>query len=171
MAQKTYTVQNGPMVTTAAPSSVATGTAIKTLLQIKPAAAIQVVAWGISFDASSAATPGKVELIETDVAATVTAFVAADVQPHSDPNAPANTAGTSGVPLNLGTAASGYTATAEGTITATRMADLQLVAPTSQYAREFSLGREFEVAPGKFLRIRVTFGTTVNALCWVTFAV
>lgn len=171
MAAKTYTVFNGPVATTAAPASVATGTAIKTLLQLKPSQAIQVVAWGVSFDGSAAATPGKVELVETDVAATVTAFVAADVQPHSDPNATANTAGTSGVPLNLGTSASGYTATAEGTTTASRMADLQLVAPTSQYAREFSLGREFEVAAGKFLRVRVTFGAAVNALCWVTFAV
>lgn len=171
MAQKTYTVFNGPMVTAAAPAAVATGTAIKTLLQLKPAAAIQVVAWGISLDGVAAATPGKVELVETDVAATVTAFVAADVQPHSDPNAAANSAGAGGIPLNLGTTASGYTATAEGTILAARMGDVQLVAPTGGYSREFSLGREFEVAAGKFLRVRATFAATVNALCWVTFAV
>lgn len=171
MAQKTYTVYNGAMCTTAAPTKIATGTAIKTLLQLKPSQMITVVRWGISFDGAAAATPGVCELIETDAGATVTAFAAADVQPHNDPNATANTAGTSGVPLNLGTTHSGFTATAEGSTTASRMADLQLIAPTSQYASEFSLGREFEVGVGKFLRVRVTFGTTVNALCWVTFAI
>jgi hypothetical protein len=168
-AAATYIVFNGPMATTAAPAKVATGTAIKTLLQLKPAVNIRPIAWGISFDGSAAATPGVCELVETDVAATVTAFAAADVQPYGRYDATANTAGTSGAPLNLGTTHSGYTATAEGTITATRMADLQLIAPTNQYLQQFPLGREFDVAVGKFLRVRVTFGTTVNALTWVIF--
>jgi hypothetical protein len=34
------------------------------------------VAWGIDFDGTAAAAPIKVELIDTDVAATVTAHVA-----------------------------------------------------------------------------------------------
>lgn len=168
----TYTVFNGPMATTAAPASVATGAAVKTLLQLAPAVPINVTAWGISFDGSAAATPGKCELIDTStVFGTVTAFVAADVQPQNDPNAPANTAGSSGTPLNLGTALSGYTCTSEGTITATRMGDLQLVAPTNQYVQQFPLGREFRVPAGHALRVRVTFGTTVNALAWVSFEV
>src|SRR5689334_9408688 len=116
----TYTVYNGALTTTAAPTSITTGTAVKTLLQRKPAQPILVTSWRTSFDGSTAATPGKVELIELDVAATVTAFAAADVQPYNDPNAPPNTAGTSGVPLNLGTSASGYTASAEGTVTTSR---------------------------------------------------
>src|SRR5438270_950812 len=76
-----YLIGNGPMQTTAAFAAVTTGTAIKTLLQIKPGATtiLKVKEWGISFDGSAAATPGKVELIETDVAATVTASVAADL--------------------------------------------------------------------------------------------
>lgn len=168
----TYSVWNGPMPTTAALASVATGTSIKTMLQVVPAVPIKIVEWGVSFDGSAAATPGKCELIETgSVAATVTAYAAADVFPYQDPNAPPNSAGSSGTPLNLGAALSGYTASAEGTITATRIGDYQQVAPTNQWAKQWPLGREFGVAPGKVLRVRMTFGTTINALCYITFEV
>jgi len=160
----TYTVFNGPMATTAAPTKVTTGTAIKTLLQIKAPTTptIRVISWGISFDASAAATPGVVELVETDVAATVTAYVAADVQKYGDPNAPTSS-------ITLGTSASGYTSSSEGSTTASRLADLQLIDPVAGYSREFTLDREFTMTAARFLRVRVTFGTAVNALCWVTY--
>ena len=157
-----YIAANGAMPTTAALASITTGTAIKTLLQIAPSATrpLKVVEWGISFDGSAAATPIKCELIQTDVAATVTAHVAAGVQPYDDPNAPAST-------VTLGTAATGYTAPAEGTTAATRYGDLQLVAPTGQYVKQWPLGREFQVPVSKFLRVRVTAGAAVNAYCYV----
>lgn len=168
----TYKVINGPAPTTAAPASVTTGTEIKTLLQLKPALPISIVSWGISFDGSAAAAPGKVELIDTgSVAATVTAYTAADVMPHNNPDAPANTAGTSGTPLNLGTTHSGYTATNEGTITTARLLDLQLVAPTNQYVIQFPLGYYPTVKAGSILRVRVTFAAAINAYCWVVFEV
>ena len=76
-----FLIANGPMQTTAAFAAVTTGTSIKTLLQLKASATkvLKIKEWGISFDGSAAATPIKVELIETDVAATVTASVAADI--------------------------------------------------------------------------------------------
>ena len=157
-----YFAANGAMPTTAALTKVTTGTAIKTMLQIASSATrpLKVVEWGISFDGSAAATPIQCELIQTDVAATVTAHVAAGVQPYDDPNAPAST-------VTLGTAATGYTATAEGTITTTKYGDLQQIAPTNQYVKQWPLGREFQVPVSKFLRVRVTAGTAVNAYCYV----
>jgi len=160
---QTFMVVNSAMVTTAAPVKVATGTAIKTMLQLKPAVRLVVIEWGASFDGAAAATPGEVELIETDVAATVTASAVADIMPHGDLNAIANTAGTSGTPLNLGTSATGYTASAEGTITTTRLFDPQQVAPTNQYVKQWPLDREPHMAVGKFTRVRCTFPATVNA--------
>ena len=74
-----YRIYNGPMPTTAAQAAVTTGTAIKTMLQLKPFNQCKIVAWGISFDGSAAATPIKVELLETGtVFATVTASADAD---------------------------------------------------------------------------------------------
>jgi hypothetical protein len=164
MPAKTYVAYNGAMPTTAALAPVTTGTAIKTLLQIATPSTeqLRVVEWGISFDGSAAATPGKVELVETDVAATVTAHVAAGVMKYNAPNDVASL-------VTLGTSATGYTATAEGTITATRVLDYQLIAPTGQYVKQFPLGREPEVAASKFLRVRVTFGAAINALCYVVW--
>jgi hypothetical protein len=157
-----YWIGNGPMPTTAAFASVTTGAAIKTLLQVATPSTnmLRVIEWGISFDGAAAATPIKCELIQTDVAATVTAHVAAGVQPWSDPNAPA-------APFTLGTAATGYTATAEGTITATRTGDMQQISPMGNYVKQFPLGREFVVPVSKFLRVRVTAGAAVFAYAYV----
>jgi hypothetical protein len=136
--------------------------------------AAKVVEWGCSFDGSAAATPGKVELVDTGtVFATMsTAAAAGDIIPF-DPNAPANTAGTSGVPFNLGTAKTGFATAAvtEGSTTTTRELDSQLVAPTNQYIKQFPLGREPSLKPGNALRIRTTFGASVNAYVYVIIEV
>lgn len=166
-----YTIFNGPSPTTAAQVPVTTGTAIKTLLQVKPSATntLKIVEWGISFDGSAAATPIKVELLETDVAATVTASAAADIV-KTDAAALAGGDPTTNL-IQVGTTSTGYTSTSEGTITATRVFDAQLVAPTNQYVKQFPLGREPVVQISKFGRIRVTAGAAVNAYCYMVVEV
>lgn len=177
MASKLYLVQNSSMQTTAAPVKQPTGTAIRTMMQLAPATnwTIRIVEWGCSFDGAAAATPGQVELIDTGtVFATMsTAFAVADIMTFNDPNAAANTSGSSGVPLNLSTATSGFATAAvtEGTPTAVRTLDSQLIAPTSQYIKQFPLSREPEVKGGNCLRVRVTFGTTVNMTAYIIFEV
>src|SRR5437879_3789481 len=134
-----FQAYNAPAPTTSGIVKVTTGSSLKTLLQLKSIAnsPFKIVEWGVSFDGSTAATPILCELIETDVAATVTAPVNAGIPNIGDPGGP-----TPDTYLSLGTAASGYTASAEGTITATRMYDAQLVAPTNQYVKQWPLGRE-----------------------------
>jgi len=154
-----YFAANGVSPTTAAQIAVTTGTAIKTLMQVATpsTAQIAVVEWGVSFDGSTAATPIKVELLQTDVAATVTS-----VTPTlwNDPLGPAS--------LCVGGAsATGHTATAEGTITAVRMFDVQFISPTNQYIKQYPLGREPKVPVSKFLRIRVTAAAAVNAYAYI----
>lgn len=165
-----YKVWNGPMPTTAAQAAVTTGTAIKTMLQLGTPSTrqLQIVSWGFTVDAAPATTGvGVVELLQTDVAATVTAHVAAGVQPL-DPNAPASL-------LTLDTTHTGYTATAEGTTTAARVFDVVNVAGVSngasptEYTYQFMPDERPIVAISKFLRIRVTFSAAVNMRCWVCF--
>lgn len=170
-----YKVFNGPRPTTAAIVSVTTGTNIKTMLQIKLGGSTnqvgKIVKYGISFDGSAAATPGKVELLSTKtVGATVTEFVAADIINLQDPNAGAVT---DDFPLAITASGdeSGYTATAEGSITDSRVFDSQLVAPTNQYIKEWSLGREPFFRADEFVRIRVHFAVAINAICWIEFEV
>lgn len=152
------------MPTTASFAAVTTGTAIKTLLQLKPFNTCKINAWGISFDGSAAATPIEVELLETGtVFATVVASVDNDVfKIDGTDQAAASVAG-----LTLGTAATGYTASAEGTITATKIFDCQFIAPTNQYIYQFPLGQEPKLLIGSSYRIRVKAGTAVNAICWM----
>lgn len=159
-----YTIHNGPMPTTAAQLPVTTGTAIKTMLQVKTLVRAKVAAWGLSFDGSSAAVPIKCELLTTGtVFGTVTASAEADISKDDY-----GEAAVSAVLFTLGTSATGYTCTSEGSITVVRMLDAQLVAPTNQYIREFPLGREKHLAAGDALRIRVTAPVAVNAYCWIS---
>lgn len=140
----------------------ATTNAINTLMQVATPSTtgIYIIEWGISFDGSAAAAPVKCELLQTDVACTAGTSLTPTV--WGDPNAPASlcVGGTGATMFNDG-------AVTEGTITATRMFDVQLVAPTNQYVKQFPLGREPEVPVSKFLRIRVTAAATVNAYCYI----
>lgn len=158
------------MPTTAAQASVTTGTAIKTMLQLSTPSTrqIQLVSWSFTVDAAPATTGvGVVELIQTDVAATVTAHVAAGVQPL-DPNAPASL-------LTLGTSNTGYTGTAEGSTTASRVFDVVNVAGVSNgaspttYTYQFMPDERPIIAVSKFLRIRVTFSAAVNMRCGIVW--
>lgn len=168
-----YLIGNGLTPTSSAAfAAVASGTGLKTLLQVKPGTTqfLKIIAWGISFDGSAAATPGKVELIETDVAATsLSASVAGDIT-KVDAEALAAGDPTTNI-FAVGTSATGYTAGAEGSIAATRYLDgPQLLAPTGSYYFQIPLGQEPVIQPSKFARIRVLFGTTVNVFCWMKLA-
>jgi hypothetical protein len=158
----TFIAFNGAAPTTAALTPVTTGTAIKTLLQIATPSTceLRVLEWGISFDGFAAAQPIKCELVDTNVAATVTAHVAAGVMSHND-------TGTVASKMTLSTSGTGYTATVEGTITATRLLDYQQIAPSGQFVKQYPLGYEPEVAVSRFLRVRVTAAAAVNAVCYV----
>lgn len=156
------------MPTTAAQASVTTGTSIKTMLQLATPSTrqIQLIAWGYSVDDPPGAD-AIVELLQTDVAATVTAHVAAGVQPL-DPNAPASL-------LTLGTSATGYTSTSEGSTTAARVFDAVSMSSTSGesplvYSYQFMPDERPIVAVSKFLRVRATTATTaVDMRCWVVW--
>lgn len=166
-----YLVANSAMPTTAAPAKQPTGAAIRTMLQLATSSGnpIKVEEWGISFDGTAAATPAQCELIDTAaVAATMsTAHVASGVvQLDSVADGGAST-------LSLGTTSlTGFAtgAVTEGTVTASRIGDVQLVPPSSLYVKMFPLGREFVIPGGRFLRIRVTAAATVNCYCYVIFA-
>jgi hypothetical protein len=148
--------------TTAAPTLVTTGTAVKTMLQIAPPSTLPgctITEWGVMVDAGS--TVIRCELIETDVAATVTAHVAAGVVKMNRPNDGASQ-------VTLGTAATGYTASAEGTTTASRLMDFRTIINAGNDGwHQWPLGREPVVNASKFLRVRVTATVAVNMACYV----
>ena len=112
----------------------------------------------------------EVELLETDVAATVTAHVTAGIIRLDGP------AVQGGDPVTnlilVGTGATGYTSTSEGTITATRMFDCQFIDPAANYVLQFPLGERPYMKPGSFFyRVRVKAAAAVNAICYVVVEV
>lgn len=165
-----YKIFNGPFATTAAQLAVTTGTSIKTMLQVKGIAALmmKVKAWGVSMDGSAGAAGVQWELLETGtVFGTVTASVAADIVGLDA----IGIATTSTTYFAVGTSATGYTCTSEGTITATRIFDSQFIQPTGQYVWEYSLGNEPVVSAVSALRIRCKAAAAVNAVCWAILEV
>lgn len=168
MAAPTFFAANGPMPTTAAPTMQATGTAIRTMLQIATPSTnkIRVVKWGVLLAVIPTA-PVTCELVDTAaIAATgLTAHVAAGVQPYGDTGAAASM-------MTLGTGATGYSpgsAVTEGTIVATRQGDMQILTAENRHNWEWSLGREWEINVSRFLRVRMTTATTINAYTYIVW--
>lgn len=165
-----YRIYNGPAPTTVAQLALTTGTAILTHLQVKGVAALlmKVKAWGVSMDGAAAAAGVQWELIETGtIFGTVTAHAATGivaVDAQAIKTAPATY-------FELGTAATGFDASVEGTIVVSRVFDTQFVQPTGERAWEFSLGNERVVEAVSALRIRSTAAAAVNALAWVEIEV
>lgn len=163
-----YTAWNGPMPTIAAQAKVGTGTAIKTMLQLATPSTrqMQLIAWGFSIDVVPGVL-GEVELLQSDVGATVTQHVASGIQPL-DPNAPPSLLDISGVTK------SGYNASVEGATTATRVFDVKEI-PTGAGATEMTYEKIWMgdarpiIAVSRFLRVRCTMGANVNMVTWVTW--
>ena len=161
-----YKIFNAPMQTTAAIAKVATGTVIKTMLQLATPSTrqCQLISWGYSCDDLPGAD-STIELIQTDIAATVTAHVASGVQPL-DPNAPPSL-------LTLGTGATGYTASVEGAAAAVRTFDAHTLGIGAgetdlKYVYQWMPDERPIIAVSRFLRVRVTTPTTgTDMLCWV----
>jgi hypothetical protein len=141
---------------------VATGTALKTLLQVATPSTtgMMICGWGWSMDGTSgSAAPGQVDLIDVDVAATVTSLTP---EKRLSANAPAS--------LCVGGAsATGYNASAEGTITDSRLLDSPEIHPQTGYGVWFDSNDRIYMKPSRFLRIRCLFAATVNGVPWLAW--
>lgn len=162
---KSFSAFNGAGATTAAPTAVTTGTVVKTMIQIATSASCEArfTEWWWEGNASAAATPAVVELMfHSSGAATVTAYTAATDFKKYDPNSRASL-------LTVGTTASGFTASAEGTPATALGGMTHHVPPTSGIYIQYPLGREPEMAVSTFARLRNTITPAVSALCGVAW--
>jgi hypothetical protein len=153
-----------PHTAAGALTRVATGTALKTLLQIGVPAGVplNVLGWGVAFRGVAAADPpGEVYLLESDTAATVTSLTP-DLW-----RLPAEAASR----CVGGAALTGHTASAEGTITASRMLDPQQVHPQTGYSVWFPADARPRVgqSAARYLRIRANFTVTVDGVPWIVW--
>lgn len=161
MAAPTYIAWNADTsALTAAPTATATVNGLKTILQIKPGTPkIRIVEWGYSFDALPAAKV-QMELITTGTVFATVTTIGSGILKYNDSTGGASQA-------VAGTAATGFNASAEGTVTASRLLAYQHDLG-QQFKQQFPLGREPEVNGGDALRIRCTYNaTTLNVACYV----
>lgn len=141
---------------------VATSTALKTLLQVATPSTtdIRILGWGLSFDGVVVTNPpGRVQLVDVNVAATVTSQTPGKF-------------GSDDSPASLcigGTAATGYNASAEGTITGSNLLDAENVHPQTGYSIWFPHDARPRVKASRFLRIRVLFSVDINAIPWIVW--
>jgi hypothetical protein len=144
--------------TSHAVTEVATSAALKTVLQVATPSTtvIKVLAWGISFDGTTVTdAAGQCTLIDVNVAATVTTLT-----PEIWGNVGTNASLCVG-----GTALTGYNASAEGSITGSKIIDAQNVHPQTGYSIWFPGGPI--VLQSRFLRIRTNFAVGVNCIPWI----
>jgi len=141
---------------------VALANGLKTALQIKAVTKdVRICAWSISTDGAAAGTPFPVELCICDVAATVTTLT---------PDLWENEDGTAALAVG-GTSATGYNASAEGTLTTQRIVDSTELRPDGdKYVMWFPLKERPKCPVSSFARIRTHYtAATVNVNCYIIF--
>ena len=131
--------------------------AAKTVIQVATPATtdVAILGWSVSFDgASGTAIPVICQLLDGDVAATVTAFTP-------------DLFGNNQQPASLcigGAALTGYNASAEGTMTSVTSHDQQHVHPQAGYGVWFPEDSRRRVGPSRFIRIRCQAPAIVNVI-------
>lgn len=163
MAQ--YTAFNCAIdATTGVMAGTSYATGAKVAIQLAPPAGtnIRVIEWGISFNGTAAGAPGVCTLAQASAAATgLTTHSTSTIMPVGD-NAKASS-------LTMGAAASGFGAVAIVTNTTERQFAGALIGPTSQYEKQFPLGRDYIVLPSKFLQLRINTAATLTAIAYIVF--
>ncbi len=143
-------------------TSYATGA--KVAIQLAPPAGrnIRVVEWGVSFNGSAAGTPAVCTLAQASAASTTTtAHSTSTIMPVGDNNKASQ--------LSMGTTTSGFGNGAITTNTTERQFAAAFVGPTSQYEKQFPLGRDYVVEPSKFLQLRINTAATYTAVAYIVF--
>jgi len=141
---------------------VATSAALKTVLQVATPSTtdIRIAGWGISVDGIVVTNPaGVVELIDVSVAATVTSLTP---EKWGNDDAPASL-------CVGGVSATGHDATAEGSVSGSRLLDAQQVHPQGGYSIWYPSLERPKVKLSRFLRIRTLFSVTINCLPWIVW--
>lgn len=139
---------------------VATGTALKTLLQVGVNAGsdIRIHGWGVSFDGIAAADPPiRTGLIDCAVASTAGTSLTPEEWEGTDGPASIHVGGTALTAYNL----------TSPTETAVRYLDGQNIHPQTGYSVFFVPDRRPEVKASRFVKIRCLASVTVNAIPWV----
>lgn len=163
MAQTYLTINNALGTLTAAPTKVAIGATVKTLLQLTTPSTTEatIFGWAISLDGLAASGSVEVEVYGCTVAGGASTGTGTTPSPYSNPNSPASL-------CISGAAATCFSPSTEGTSAGYRPFDLQIIPYNGLFVFAFPLGREPGLAVSQCCRIRVTATVTgSSAYCYL----
>ena len=162
MSGTLYWVQNTPLGGAAAPAKVATGTTIKSMLQLTVPAtvAVRIVEWGFSFD-----TPASASIVNVELFGHLTALTTGSAGAFT-PVEYGSFSGVAGLTTCLQAGSGAFT---ETTPTSYRPFDLQTVVPPVQYVKQWPLGREPQSNLSTFVGIRVTATVTCGMYAYILY--
>ena len=143
-------------------TSYATGAKCAIQLATPTTVQLRIVEYGISFNGSAAATPATVTLAQAGAASTMsTAHSTSTVVAIGDNSKTSS--------LTMSTTATGYGNGAITTNTTSKMFDAQFIAPTTQFVKQWPLGREPILPASAFCQLRINTSATVSALAYIVF--
>jgi hypothetical protein len=153
-----------PDATTGMMSATSYTTGAKVALQLAPASGsgILIVEYGVSFGGTAAGTPSVVTLAAASAATT-------GLTAHSTSSIMNVGSMTKTSTLQMGTALSGYGAVAIVSNTTQRQYAGAQVAPTTQYEKQFPLGRDYLCPSGSYLQLRINTAATLTAIAYIVF--
>lgn len=150
---------------TGPPSTVATSATsgtVKTILQVRAGTTtkFRIIEWGYTFD-STPAGPVRVELVGTGTIYATVTTIGSGVRMYNDVTGASST-------VQTGTTHTGFNASGEGTITASRLLAYHYDSAL-YFSQQFPLGREPEMNADNAVRIRATPTTNaaVNMQCYI----
>lgn len=141
----------------------------KVAIQLAPPSTInlRIIEWGVSFNGTAAGAPAVCTLAQASAATTFSgsggnlAHSTSTIMPVGD-----NPKSSS---LTMGLSASAFGATTIVTNTTERQFCAALIGPTSQYEKQFPLGRDYVVSPSKFLQLRINTAAAYTAIAYIVF--
>jgi hypothetical protein len=149
MAAPCFIAWAGDTSASTGPPAGITVTAQKTVLQLKASSTqgLRIIEWGYAVSAPPSA-PIQWELVDTAAVAATVTTIGSGIRAYNNASQTASNA-------VIGTAASGFNASAEGSITASRLLAYQYDTAL-WFKQQFPLGREPDILPNDILRIRCT---------------
>jgi hypothetical protein len=161
-----YTAFNGLVDATtgmmAAGTSYATGAKVAIQIATLSTGRIRVIEWGLSGSGTAGGAKTLATLAQAATASTMTsAHSTSTITPTGDD--------ATACPLTMDTTHCGYGVGAITSTTTDRQYAAALLDPAEHYEKQFPLGRDFIVAPSKFLQLRINTAATNTLLAYVVF--
>jgi hypothetical protein len=144
-------------------TSYASGAKVAIQLATPATVRLRIIEWDVSFSGSAAGTPAFCTLAQAGAASTCSsAHSTSTILPIGEDQSKTSS-------LTMGTTSSGYGNGAITTNTTSREYDAQQIGQTTQFFKQWPLGREPVLPASSFLQLRINTAATLTAVAAIYF--